>query len=150
MLKSTDGVNYTIDGDAYVATDPYDITDIVINELYANADSGQTEWVELYNPAPYAIDISGAYIDDISGGGAAKLIPNGTTIAAGGYWTLDTNNLFNNGGDDVRFLMPDGTTVIDSYTYTSSAKNQSWYRTPDGGAWSGTMTSTLTKGAANP
>ena len=152
VLKSTNGVNYTVNGTAYVATDPAPpITQIVINELYANAASGQTEWIELYNPTSQTIDISGAWIDDIGGGGGApKLIPNSTTIAAGGYWTLDTSNFFNNGGDDARLLMPDGTTVIDSFSYGSSAKNKSWYRTPDGGAWSGSMTSTVTKGAANP
>lgn len=156
ILTSSDGVNYTINGNAYVATDPappitYDVSDIVINELYANAATGQTEWVELYNPTTQAIDISGAWIDDIaSGGGAPIQIPASTTIAAGGYWTLDTNNYFNNGGDDARLLLPDGSTVIDSFTYGSSAKNKSWYRTPDGGAWSGSMTSTVTKGASNP
>ncbi len=152
VLKSTNGVNYTINGTAYVATDPAPpITQVVINELYANAASGQTEWIELYNPTGQAIDISGAWIDDIaSGGGSPIQIPASTTIAAGGYWTLDTNNYFNNGGDDARFLMPDGSTVIDSYSYGSSAKNKSWYRTPDGGSWSGSMTSTVTKGASNP
>lgn len=156
ILTSSDGLHYTINGTAYVASDPappitYDITDIVINELYPNAATGQTEWIELYNPTPQTIDISAAYIDDIaSGGGAPIQIPSGTVIAAGGYWTLDTNNYFNNSGDDARLLLSDGSTVVDSYTYTSSAKNKSWYRTPDGGSWATAMTTTVTKGTANP
>lgn len=155
VLRSTNGVNYTINGTAYVATDPvlesYSIEDVVINEILPAPSSGNPEWVELYNPTPQTIDISGAWIDDIaSGGGAPKQIPASTTIAAGGYYILETSNYFNNPGDDVRFLMPDGVTVIDSYSYTSSSSNRSWYRTPDGGAWSLTMTTSPSKGASNP
>ncbi len=156
ILRSTDGVNYTVNGTPYVASDPssppptYGIDDIVINELFPNPSSGNSEWVELYNPTPQAIDISGAWIDDIAGGGGApQQIPAGTIIPAGGYYTMDTNRYFNNGGDDVRLLMPDGTTVVDSFTYTSSSKNKSWYRTPDGGAWASSPGSP-TKGAPNP
>lgn len=64
---------------------------------------------------------------------------------------MDTGTSFlNNTGDDVRLLLPDGTTVVDSYTYGNSSVDQSWYRTPDGGTWSTTMTGSTTKGAANP
>src|SRR5690606_23234776 len=127
------------------------IEDIVINEILPAPSSGNPEWVELYNPTPQTIDISGAWIDDIaSGGGAPKLIPASTTIAPGGYFILETSNYFNNPGDDVRFLMPDGVTVIDSYSYTSSSSNRSWYRTPDGGAWATSMTTSPSKGASNP
>ena len=135
VLKSTNGVDYTINGTAYVASDPVTgtIADIVINEVMPRPSSGNQEWVELYNPTGQAIDISGAWIDDIAGGGGApKLIPSSTIIAAGGYYTMDTGTSFlNNTGDDVRLLLPDGTTVVDSYTYGNSSVNQSWYRTPD-------------------
>ena len=152
LIRSTDGLNYTADGNSYVAYDPitYSVADIVINELYANAATGQTEWIELYNPTSQTIDISGAWIDDIaSGGGAPIQIPASTTIPAGGHWTYDTNNYFNNGGDDARLLMPDGSTVIDTFHYGSSTKNKSWYRSPDGGAWAGSQ-GTPSKGTSNP
>ena len=125
--------------------------DIVINEIMPNPNGSTPEWVELYNPTPQDIEISGMWLDDIAGGGASPIqVPASTTITAGGYWTLDTSNVFNNGGDDVRLLLPDGSTVVDSYTFGSSAKNRSWYRTPDGGTWAGSMTTNTTKGAANP
>lgn len=155
ILRSTDGVNYTINGAAYVASDPppppgaYDVSDILVNEVMPRPSSGNPEWIELYNPTPQDIDISGAWIDDIAnGGGSPKQIPSGTIIFAGGYWTMDTSRFFNNGGDDARLLMPDGATVVDSYSYGNSSVNKSWYRTPDGGAWSPTM-GTPTKGSAN-
>lgn len=150
ILQSSDGVNYTVNGTAYVASDP-GVSDIVINEIMPNPNSPNPEWVELYNPTGVAIDISGMWIDDlVGGGGSPKQIPASTTIAAGGYWTMDTSNYFNNGGDDVVLLLPDGTTVVDSYTYGSTSKDVSWYRTPDGGSWAGSATSSTTKGAANP
>ncbi|MBK8900510.1 MAG: lamin tail domain-containing protein [Anaerolineaceae bacterium] len=154
ILQSSDGVNYTIDGNAYVASDPasaYGMDDIVINEIMPNPNGSDPEWVELFNPTPQNIDISGMWLDDISGGGASPIqVPTSTTITAGGYWTLDTSSVFNNGGDDVRLLLPDGSTVVDTYSYGNSAKGKSWYRTPDGGSWAGSMTTNTTKGAANP
>ena len=149
ILKSTDGLNYTINGTAYVARGV--LSEIVINEVMPKPSSGNKEWIELYNPTNQDIDISGGWIDDIaSGSGSPKEIPAGTIIPAGGYWTLDTNSFFNNGGDDARLLEADKVTVIDSYTFGSSSTDQSWYRTPDGGSWSGSMTSSTTKGTANP
>lgn len=159
IIRSTDGTNYTVDGVAYVASDPsgpppppsYGVGDIVLNEvLPAPRRKFSTEWVELYNPTPEDIDISGAWIDDIIGGGsAAQQIPTGTIITAGGYYVMDVNSYFNNGGDDVNLLMPDGTTVVDNYTYSSSNYDKSWYRSPDGGPWSSNMAGNPSKGSSN-
>ncbi len=153
ILRSSDGVHYTINGTAYVASDPvvYTIADVVINEILPAPSSGNPEWIELYNPTSQNIDISGAWIDDIaSGGGSPQQIPANTIIVAGGYYTMDTAAYFNNTGDDARLLLPDGSTVVDSYTYGNSSSNRSWYRTPDGGAWASTMTTNTSKGATNP
>lgn len=122
---------------------------VVINEFVPAASSG-TDWVELYNTTGATVDIGSCYIDDIAaGGGTPYAIPAGTTIAANSYWTLDRTSYFNNDGDDVRFLASDGVTVLDSYTYPSTAADVSWYRMPNGGAWQPTTNSTPTKGAAN-
>ncbi len=121
--------------------------DVLINEYVPKAG---TEWVELYNTTGVDLDLSGHYIDDIaSGGGAPKLIPNGTIIPAGGYYVMTFSNFLNNNGDDVRFLDP-AQSALDSHTYSSSANNHSWYRSPDGGAWSPTQTDSPTQGSANP
>lgn len=154
ILRSTNGTNYTINGTAYVATDPApppSLADVKINEVMPYPKkSNQPEWVELYNPTSQAIDLSGAWLDDIAGGGGAPVqIPAGTTIPAGGFWTRDFTSYFNNAGDDVRLLMPDGVTVVDSKTYGNSASNKSWYRSPNGGNWAATQ-GTPTKGASNP
>ena len=130
------------------AADPPTAGEVVINEYVAR--SSITEWVELYNTTANDLDISGHYIDDIpSGGGAPKLIPNNTIIPAGGYYVMEFTGFLNNGGDDVRFLDP-SQAVLDSTSYSSSTDEYSWYRTPDGGSWSGTESDSPTKGSVNP
>ncbi len=122
---------------------------VLINEILPAASSG-VDWVELYNTTDATLDISYCYIDDISGGGGSPIqIAAGTTIPAHGFWTMDRSSYFNNGGDDVRLLLDDQATVLDAYTYPSTAYDVSWYRLPDGGAWAGMPTSTPTKGTTN-
>jgi beta-lactamase superfamily II metal-dependent hydrolase len=122
--------------------------DVVINEFVANA---ATEWVELYNTTLTNLDISGYYIDDIAaGGGTPKAIPADTIIPAGGYYVLSFSGFLNNGGDDVRFLDPTQTTVLDAHTYGSASADSSIYRFPDGGAWAGVEANPPSPGASNP
>ncbi len=151
ILRSTDGVNYTVNGNSYVAgPSPVATIDAIrINEVLPNPVRGASEWVELYNPTPQNVDISGAWIDDRPEGRSPIQIPNRTTIRAESYWTINTKRFFRNRGDEVRLLMPDGTTVVDSFQFTRSTKGQSWYRSPDGSAWQTAPTSNPTKGASN-
>jgi beta-lactamase superfamily II metal-dependent hydrolase len=122
---------------------------VVINEILPAATSGM-DWVELYNTTNSSLDLGSCYIDDIAGGGGSPIqIPAGTTIAPHGFWTLDRSSYFNNGGDDVRLLLDDVTTVLDSYTYGSTAYDASWFRLLDGGSWQVTATTSPTKGATN-
>ena len=156
VIRSVNGTNYTVNGTPFVAngsTPPpaqYTVADIKINEVLPDPDTlYTTEWVELYNPTPQVIDLSGAKIDDIAnGGGSPYTIPNGTLISARGYFVLNRTNYFNNTGDDVRLLTPAGV-LVDRFSYTTSANDRSWARMPDGGPWSSTMDATPTKGTAN-
>jgi beta-lactamase superfamily II metal-dependent hydrolase len=191
VVKTSNGVNYTVDGVPYVATEPVrsdgdgdgyfvevdpddgnpsakpqpnggcDTTyqycttcqittgQVLINEILPAPSSG-IEWVELYNTTSSALDIGNCYLDDIASGGSSPYkIPAGTIIPAGGFWTRDFSSYYNNTGDDVRFLTEDIATVLDAYTYGSTAYDLSWYRSPDGGDWSLTPTSSPTKGTTN-
>lgn len=151
IIRSIDGINYTVNGNPYIAPDNIrGPRDIVINELFPNPSSGNMEWVELYNPTNTDIDISGMWVDDIARGRAPTQITQGSTIVAGGFWTLDTHKVFNNRGDSVRLLLPDRTTVVDSFSYGRSTRNESFHRSPDGGAWVATSTAATTRGAPNP
>jgi len=123
--------------------------EVLINEILPAPSSG-AEWVELYNTTSSVVDISYCYIDDLAdAGGAPYQIPNGTTIPASGFWTLDRTSYFNNSGDDVRFLKEDASTVLDAYSYGTTAYDESWYRLPDGGSWAGLPTTSPTKGTTN-
>ncbi len=58
---------------------------VLINEVLANTDSTQEDFVELYNSTNSEVDISGWYLTDNSKKPKKFKIPANTTIAAGGY-----------------------------------------------------------------
>ena len=70
------------------------VGEVLVNEfLPAPQTLFTTEWVELYNPTRYYLNIGGMWIDDIAnGGGAPKQIAASTILAPGGYyaWTCRT------------------------------------------------------------
>lgn len=134
-----------------------DPSQVRINEyLMAPNASGPNEWVELYNPTAQTVTIGGLYIDDVAGGGGApKQIPAGTTIAPGGRYVFEFPSGFlnNTGTESVRYLaISGGETVYDSHTYTlgSTQYDKVFHRIGDGGAWCNTISTNVTKGAANP
>ncbi len=77
-----------------VSTDIRETADhVVINEIYYDAPTGydepQCEWIELYNPTPNAVDISGWMLSDDPARDTSNegvwTFPSGTVIPAGGY-----------------------------------------------------------------
>lgn len=97
------------------------------------------EWVELYNAGSEPVDLSGWKIDDIEGGSAPRSMPEGSILAAGEVLLITFDQaLFNNSGDDVRLLRPDGT-LADSFTYTGSKADQSYSRSPIDAMWTDTL-----------
>ena len=125
---------------------------VVINEFVPAPQTVFTqEQIELYNTTSNAIDLGGLWIDDIANGGSSpRQIPAGTTIPAYGFYVHTDANFLNNGGDDVRLLDTDGTTVLDATTYTASpGYDASYGRSCDGGAWSSTPNPSPTIGASN-
>lgn len=136
----------------------FDPSKVVVNEfLMAPNVSYTQEFVELYNPQTVGGDISGLYIDDLAGGGGApKVIPAGTTIAAHGYYVMSFASGFlnNTGAEDVRYLKIVGgvETVYDTYHYSlgSTQYDKVFHRQGDGGPWCNTISSNVTKGTANP
>lgn len=158
-VLSSDGVTYTVNGDAYNTADAKtggsggdDRLLLVLNEIMPRGN----EWVELANPTGADIDASGMWIDDILGqgsgkGSAPKELPAGSIVPANGYLAWDLpSNILNNGGDPCLLLMPDKTTIVDSTTYSSSSTNKSCRRSPDvTGAFNTACSCAVTKGAAN-
>ncbi len=98
------------------------------------------EWIELYNPHAFPVDLSGWRIDDGAGGSRAYTLPSGTHLVAHGFLVLyrrETHIALDNGGDTVRLISPDGN-IVDAFTYprTPRTDGTSWARTEDGaGEW---------------
>ncbi|MCU1475808.1 MAG: hypothetical protein JWQ64_501 [Subtercola sp.] len=120
---------------------------LVVNEVDA---SGQPQdWIELKNTGAAAVDASGLVLKDNKVKDHFE-IPAGTTILAGGYATFDVADAFGLGasGDSANLYLADGTTLIDSFTWTSDAAPGTWGRCDDGtGAF--VINATSTKGATN-
>jgi hypothetical protein len=133
-----------------------DISWVVLNEIESNGDTANGDWVELYNTSDQAVDLSGAVLSD-DDDTDAFVIPNGTTIAAGGYATFRVDDpavlgSFGLGGKDaVRFYRagstPGASIPLDHEEWTSHAAT-TLGRTDSGlGGWA--VTSASTYGAAN-
>ena len=128
-------------------------SNVCINEFLPQPAVVYTlEWIELYNPLDVDVNLSGYVLDDITDGGTSPYtIPNGTIISAHGFLVFYSNVTgiaLNNDGDTVNLLEPDGVTVVDSFSYTSSTDDVSIGRLPDGGGtW--TTFSNPTPGSSN-
>jgi hypothetical protein len=121
---------------------------LVINEInYNSSDTfNPGDWIEVYNPMPYALDISGwVYKDEDDA--HAFTFPEGTNIESEGYLVLCTDGaaftaLFpevgnyigdagfglSGSGELIRIYNPSGT-LIDQVTYSDTAP---WPTEPDG------------------
>jgi hypothetical protein len=107
---------------------------VVINEFLADNETGLTDfsaerhdWIELKNTGAIAEDIGGWYLTDDSTNLTKWQVPAGTSIAAGQHLVvfassknltgaeLHTNFGLSNNGEDLALVMPDGTTIADSY-----------------------------------
>lgn len=76
---------------------------VVITEILARATALQAEFIELYNPNGYAVDVSGWTID-----GIGSTLPQGAVIPAGGY-LIGTSDISSFDG----FASPYKTTVFE-------------------------------------
>ncbi|MFJ2632416.1 lamin tail domain-containing protein [Streptomyces sp. NPDC087422] len=117
-----------------------------INEVESNGGT-PGDWVELTNTSPVSVDISGWLVKD-NDDSHVFTVPAGTSVAPGGFLALDVESAFGLGGaDSARLFLPDGTTLIDAYSWTAHAAT-TYGRCPDGTGDFAT-TAASTKGAAN-
>ena len=113
--------------------------DVRINEFVAENASGlqtaagkTSDWIELYNDATNAVDISGWYLTDKLSSPTKWRIPDGTSIASNGYRVvfadssavsvtngeLHANFSLSQDGEYLGLYRPDGATVADAYAPT--------------------------------
>lgn len=95
---------------------------VKINEfLPAPKEAYSKEWIELYNSGTQPVSLDGCYLDDtLNGGTKPWQIPLNTTLQPGEFVVFEKTFGLNNAGDTVNLVYVDKTTVIDSYSYSSS------------------------------
>ncbi|MCA9732275.1 MAG: lamin tail domain-containing protein [Deferribacteres bacterium] len=134
---------------------------LYINEFLASNDASLVDpdedtddgdpyedWIEIFNPGSTPVDIGGMYITDdlaeLTQWQIPATEPDKTTIPAGGFLVLyadkethqgvlHVNIKLSGGGEQIGLTAADGTTVIDSLTYTEQYADTSYGRTVDGG-----------------
>lgn len=130
------------------------VATIVVNEFMASNQSAVRDpaaddfddWLELYNPGPWAVDIGGMYMTDDSEKPAKHRIPEGrgpeTTMPPGSFlviWAdkltdagpLHTNFGFDQQGEDIG-LSSDGETLFYRGRFSQQIDDVSEGRLPDG------------------
>jgi len=117
---------------------------IMINELLPNpaADLSESndEFIELYNPNQFDVDLTGWLIKDSSD---KSHIVKGITIAANSYATFysaDTHISLNNTGDVVRLYSPNSELKDETQDYGDAKEGLSWGLVDSAWAWNTTPT----------
>lgn len=144
---------------------------IKINEFLASNsniiadENGQfDDWIELYNPTSQVVNIAGYYLSDDALNPTKYRIPTTSTVAsipANGFlliWAddqsfqgdLHTNFKLSATGDHLTLMHSDGTTLLDSLTYTAQSQNVSFGRTMDGQLPWGFFTTPTPNSSNNP
>ena len=111
-----------------------DFPKIVINEfLPSPAGSDATEeWIEIFNPNDFEVNLSGWKIQDTIGKTKIYTFPKETKISAKGFLVLKrpiTKITLNNDGDGLKLTDSDGKT-IDEISYQKAEKGKSYNKTP--------------------
>jgi len=129
---------------------------LLINEFLASNGTTNTDefgdaddWIEIYNPGGSAVNIGGYYITDDLNELNQWQIPttnaSQTTVPAGGYLLLWADKETEQGvrhvdiklgssGEDIALVRPNGTTIVDSYTFGVQLEDVSEGRSPNGGS----------------
>jgi len=117
-----------------VTNDP--LRAVVINEVLANVEAPNLDYIEFFNRSAQLADISGCVLTDDPD--VPKFtFPPGTTILPGGFLAIDEFLLgFSLGanGEAVYFSNPTRTRILDSVRFSAQALGVSFGRFPDGAA----------------
>ncbi|MFZ6035232.1 MAG: lamin tail domain-containing protein [Patescibacteria group bacterium] len=110
---------------APTARESYD--NMYINEVMVNPDSGEKEWVELYNDNDFPVSLVDWYMDDEENGGSSPR-KFSLDIPAKDFKGLVLDSIiFNNDGDQVRLLDFDKN-LKDDFEYPSSIQGKTYGR----------------------
>jgi len=122
---------------------------ILINEILPSptGSDAEEEWIEIFNPNDFEVNLSGWKIQDTVGKTKTYIFPKETKILAKGFLVFKrpiTKITLNNEGDGLKLTDPDGKT-IDEISYQKVEEGKSYNRGEAGWFWS----ENLTPGAEN-
>ena len=123
-----------ITGDTQIGVSPPGSANIEINEFESNPASGD-EWIELYNPNAFNVDISGWKIyDGLASESLIYTVPASTVINANDYYAFDLTSTVLNNDDEFITLKDDSDVQIDQTPTLAdtSGDDNTWQRVPDG------------------
>jgi len=100
---------------------------LYISEVMVAPNTGEKEWVELYNDNDFSVTLSDWYIDDIADSGS---LPKEISITIGSkmYAFVElSSSVFNNSGDSVRLLdFEENIKSVFSYDHSEKGKTWGW------------------------
>ncbi|QQG44540.1 MAG: lamin tail domain-containing protein [Candidatus Roizmanbacteria bacterium] len=98
---------------------------IYLSEAMVYPETGESEWVELFNNNDFSVELQNWFLDDISGSGSSPKSFS-LNIQAKGYAVFSLSSaMFNNSGDTVR-LLDFNHTIKDEFNYSDSKKGKTW------------------------
>lgn len=138
-------------GAANACPSSFDPLDVQLNEVESNGDT-VGDWVEVTNTGDAPADISGWKLIDADATHPFVTVPAGTVLAPGSFFALYTEFPppgFGLGAEDtVTLYEADGTSLVDTFSWTGGHASTTYGRCPDGtGPWQ--VTTVPTRGAAN-
>jgi len=130
---------------------------LVMNEFFSRGVDPDFDWIEIYNPNPVQVELTGYKIYDGGGnlGTKPKLeFPVGAVIPANGYYVIvvDIQDVagfgLGSGGDECWLENPSGTVIDNQIIPAMPVATTSYCRVPDGSTnW--LISNTITKSAPN-
>ena len=112
----------------YDFSDQVSISEIFPNPVGRDNTNGLYEWIELYNNSEKDVNLSGWQLDDVLNKGSKPHTIESMIIKANDYILLSsdvTKVIFNNSGDEINLLWPDGS-VVEKVSYGKSQEGHSY------------------------
>ncbi|WCJ58246.1 lamin tail domain-containing protein [Fontisphaera persica] len=105
-----------------------------VNELLANAPTGEVDFVELFNYSTQAVDLAGCVLTD-NPETNKYVFPPGSLVPPQNFLVVNQTTLgfgLKTGGDTLWLKAPDGALVLEAVRFGAQEQGVTWGRYPDG------------------
>ena len=107
---------------------PQSYDNIYLSEVMVYPQSGDNEWIEIFNDNDFSVFLNNWYIDDIENGGSTSKNFSASIPAKSYYVFSLSSSIFNNDGDSVR-LLDNNKNLKDSFEYSGGDQGKTFGRT---------------------